>query len=71
MPRIEMTRTVRIALLGLRIYLVVLLALILLKFIRDFTASPAPAPPRSAVQQPAEDRLPRALTVTPPLRRAA
>jgi hypothetical protein len=74
MPRIEMTRTVRIALLGLRIYLIVLLALILLKFVRDFTASSAPAEPRSAIQQPAEDRLLRALSarlVTPSSRPAA
>ena len=36
MPRIEMTRSVRIALLVLRIYLVGMLLLILLKFMRYF-----------------------------------
>ncbi len=36
MPRIEMTRSVRIALLVLRIYLVGMLLLILLKFMQTF-----------------------------------
>jgi hypothetical protein len=36
MPRIEMTRRVRIALLVLRIYLIGMLLLILLKFLRIF-----------------------------------
>ena len=36
MPRIEMTRGVRIALTVLRIYLVGMLLLILLKFLRIF-----------------------------------
>jgi hypothetical protein len=36
MPRIEMTRGARIALMVLRIYLVGMLALILLKFLRIF-----------------------------------
>lgn len=36
MPRIEMTRSVRIALLVLRIYLAGMLLLILLKFMRYF-----------------------------------
>lgn len=40
MPRIKMTRTVRIALWALRIYLLVLLTLIAVKFIRVFS-SPA------------------------------
>ena len=46
MPRIEMTRTVKIALYGLRIYLVVLLLLIGWKFVRDFSqpAKPTPTP---------------------------
>ena len=39
MPRIKTTRTVRIALWALRIYLLVLLALIGLKFARMFTGS--------------------------------
>ncbi len=36
MPRVQMTRTVRIALYFLRFYLIVLLALILVKFLRTF-----------------------------------
>ena len=36
MPRIEMTRGVRIALLVLRVYLVAMLVLIVLKFMRIF-----------------------------------
>jgi hypothetical protein len=36
MPRIRTTPLVKIALYGLRIYLIVLLGLILLKFIRTF-----------------------------------
>jgi len=34
MPRIEMTRSVRVALLVLRIYLIAMLVLILVKFLR-------------------------------------
>ncbi len=37
MARVQMTRTTRIALFCLRIYLIVLLILILVKFIRTFT----------------------------------
>jgi hypothetical protein len=43
MPRLKTTPLVKIALYGLRVYLFVLLALILLKFIRTFlhhTAQP-------------------------------
>ncbi len=36
MPRIQTTRTVKIALYVLRIYLVVMLVLILIKFLRIF-----------------------------------
>lgn len=36
MPRIQMTRTVKVALFVLRIYLVGMLALILIKFLRIF-----------------------------------
>jgi hypothetical protein len=39
MPRIKMTRTVRVALWALRIYLLILLALIGLKFVRTFASS--------------------------------
>jgi hypothetical protein len=36
MPRIQTTRTVKIALYVLRVYLIVMLALILMKFLRGF-----------------------------------
>jgi len=36
MPRIEMTRTVKIALFVLRLYLLAMLILILVKFLRIF-----------------------------------
>ena len=36
MPRVQMTRSTRIALYGLRIYLVALLALILIRLLRVF-----------------------------------
>ncbi len=36
MPRVQMTRTVRFALYFLRIYLLVLLALLLVRFLRMF-----------------------------------
>jgi hypothetical protein len=36
MPRVEMTRSVRIALLVLRVYLVAMLVLIVVKFLRIF-----------------------------------
>ena len=36
MPRIQTTRTVKFALYALRVYLVVMLALILVKFLRIF-----------------------------------
>ncbi len=42
MPQIEKTRTVRVALFGLRIYLVVLLTLIALSFFRQFRSHVAP-----------------------------
>ncbi len=57
MPRIEMTPTVRFALFFLRVYLIVLLALITLKFVRTFSGSsprPPSPPPTQRVQQ-AED----------------
>jgi hypothetical protein len=37
MPRIQTTRTVRLALMGLRVYLIVLLLLVGLKFVRQFS----------------------------------
>jgi len=36
MPRIQTTRTVKIALFALRVYLIVMLALILVKFLNIF-----------------------------------
>jgi hypothetical protein len=36
MPRIQTTRTVKIALVGLLVYIVVILALIFVKFLRVF-----------------------------------
>jgi hypothetical protein len=59
MPRIEMTRTVRFALFFLRVYLIVLLGLITLKFVRTFTGpAPAPQPPAAvqSVEHPAPTR---------------
>ncbi len=38
MPRIKTTRTVKLALFGLRIYLIGLLTLIAIKFVRTFLA---------------------------------
>jgi len=58
MPRIEMTPAVRFALFFLRVYLIVLLGLITLKFVRTFAGAPAasqsPAPVHS-VQNPGAD----------------
>ncbi len=56
MPRIKTTRTVRIALWALRIYLLVLLSLIGLKFIRTYAGSaPTGAP---AASSPATNSTP-------------
>jgi hypothetical protein len=55
MPQIQMTRTAKTALYGLRIYLIVLLTLIGIKFARTFWAAgktaPASAPASSAPLQ--------------------
>ena len=51
MPQIQMTRTAKTALYGLRIYLIVLLTLIGIKFGRTFLAvgkTPPPATPTSS-----------------------
>ena len=48
MPRIKTTATVRLALWALRIYLLILLALIGLKFARVFT-HPKGEPPAAAI----------------------
>jgi hypothetical protein len=51
MPRIHMTRSVKIALYGLRIYLILLLGLIILKFVLLFTSGKTnEAPIHSAPQ---------------------
>ena len=55
MPRIQMTPTVRFALFFLRVYLIVLLGLITLKFVRTFarsTPSPQPPPAVQRVERP-------------------
>ncbi len=53
MPRIHMTRTARIALYFLRIYLIALLGLIIVKFVLLFS-KPAPgSPPVSSAITPA------------------
>ena len=43
MPRVQMTPMVKVALYGLRIYLLVLLTLIAIKFYRVFSSSDAQA----------------------------
>jgi hypothetical protein len=40
MPRVEMTRMTKVALYGLRFYLIIMLGLILYKFIRILQGSP-------------------------------
>jgi hypothetical protein len=63
MPRIKTTPTVKAALWALRIYLLVLLSLIVLKFTRVFS-SPAkqssviPSAPSIATNQPAPEAKP-------------
>ncbi len=53
MPRIQMTTTVRVALLCLRVYLVLMLVLIAFKFIRDFSrASKAARNAEKTIQAP-------------------
>ncbi len=52
MPRIEMTRTARIALFGLRVYLLAMMLLIAIKFIRD--ASRTETAPASASESTGE-----------------
>jgi hypothetical protein len=49
MPRIQMTRTVRIALLLLRVYLIAMLVLIVVKFILSM-GKIAPLPPKEPPQ---------------------
>jgi hypothetical protein len=54
MPRIQMTPTVRFVLVFLRVYLLVLLALITVKFVRTFSGSspqPHAPPPVQRVQR--------------------
>jgi len=50
MPRLQMTRTVKIALFVLRVYLIVMLVLIAVKFVLSVTgrgAAPTGDPPRA------------------------
>jgi hypothetical protein len=61
MPRIKMTRTVKVALFFLRVYLIVLLGLIALKFVRVFAGSDNGAKPGQAVTSPARPTTGRAL----------
>ena len=57
MPQIQMTRTAKIALYVLRIYLIVLLTLIGIKFVRTFLATnKAPPSPPSATSPALEGR---------------
>ena len=55
MPRIQMTPLVRITLSGLAVYVVVLLSLIGVKFVRDFAALRAAAAVESSAT-PAETK---------------
>ena len=50
MPRIQTTLTVRIALWGLRFYLIILLTLILIKFVREFQARRLQSPEGPSVR---------------------
>ena len=52
MPRIKTTPMVKIALWALRIYLLILLSLIGLKFTRVFSGSSKDQPPRTATPTP-------------------
>ncbi len=63
MPRIEMTPTVRFALFFLRVYLIVLLALITLKFVRTFSGS-SPSPQSSPPPVQRTERAQHAATRT-------
>jgi hypothetical protein len=63
MPRIKTTPMVRIALWALRVYLLILLSLIGLKFARVFSGSqkqdaPAPGAPAILTNQPAQEAKP-------------
>ncbi len=51
MARIQTTPMVKVALYSLRIYLIVLLTLILIKFIRGFSAKPTPSAATQGEQQ--------------------
>ncbi len=61
MPRIKTTRTVRFALWALRIYLLILLTLIGIKFVRVFSTSPKPDGPTASAPL---------LATNPPVRQA-
>lgn len=53
MPRVQMTKTVRVVIYVLRIYLIFLLALILWKFLKSDEPKIAPAPETKTVKSPA------------------
>jgi hypothetical protein len=52
MPRIQMTRPVKVALILLRVYLLVMLALIVIKFAMVFGSKPRPTPAGPAEHHP-------------------
>ncbi len=54
MPRVKTTPMVKLALYGLRVYLLVLLLLILVKFVRAFGHTPVPGAPSAT--QPVETK---------------
>ncbi len=63
MPRVKTTPMVKLALYGLRIYLIVLLGLILLKFIRTYVhpvQTPAPTTTSAPASREAVPGMPRA-----------
>lgn len=67
MPRIEMTRTVRVALFGLRVYLIVLLGLIILSFVMTFYGPKKGAKPDETEEPPAEQGATSGLSIDFPV----
>jgi hypothetical protein len=66
MPRIKTTKTVRFALWALRIYLLILLLLIGIKFVRVFSSSHKPDNAASSSQVKANDTTNQATVETKP-----
>ena len=56
MPHLHMTPVVRLTLSGLFVYVVLMLGLIGVKFVRDFTAASSSAPPADQRETPASGR---------------